>query len=357
MTLMLHDRHSETGATFGEVNGSECVASFGDASTEFTCLAESAALLDLGFRSRLCVTGADRVEFLHGQVTNNVKSLAEGEGCYAALVDHKGKIQSDLNIYRLKDELLLDFEPGLTERVTERLEKFIIAEDVDVIDVAPHYGLLSVQGPKSGEAIECSGLVSEIPHGDRRFVSLKGADFGEAYLANRPRMAGGGFDVFVPNEKIEAVWEALNRGVEAVGGFPVGWAALEAARIEAGIPRYGVDMTETNLAPETGIGDEAISYNKGCYIGQEVIARIRTYGRVSKSLRRLRFVDDPSGLPIKDGLLYDGDRKVGNITSVVQLPTTQEHVAIGYVRRESNEPGAALTLRTDGGECGVKVMG
>ena len=322
MTLVLHDRHLTTGAEFGEVNGSDCVEDFGDVSGEFTCLGESAALLDLSFRGRLCVTGADRVEFLHGQVTNNVKALAQGGGCYAAIVDHKGKIQSDLNIYRLKDELLLDFEPGMTERVTERLENFIIAEDVELIDVAPHYGLLSVQGPKSEEAIEKAGLVSEIPTADRRFVSLKGDELGEAYLMRRPRVSGAGFDVFVPNEKLEIAWVALQRGVDAVGGCPVGRRALEAARIEAGVPRYGVDMDETNLAPETGIGDEAISYNKGCYIGQEVIARIRTYGRVSKSLRQLRFVGDPSGLSIEDGLLYDGDRKVGNITSAVRLPTT-----------------------------------
>lgn len=357
MTLALHDIHSERGSTFGEVNGGECALDYGCVAEEYTCLLESAGLLDLSFRSRLCVTGTDRVEFLHGQVTNNVKVLGEGDGCYAALVDHKGKIQSDLNIYRLKDELLLDIEPGMTERVIERLEKFVIAEDVELVDVAPHYGLLSVQGPKSGEAIKCSGLVSEVPTVSRRLVPFKGEDFGEAYLANRSRVLGDGFDVFVPNDKLEAAWEALNRAVAAVGGSPVGWSALEAARIEAGIPRYGVDMTEANLAPETGIGDEAISYNKGCYIGQEVIARIRTYGRVSKSLRRLRFVDDPSGLPLEDGLLYDGDRKVGNITSAVRLPTTQEHVAMGYVRRESNEPGAELTLRMAEGECRVRVMG
>lgn len=356
MTLALHDIHSEREATFGAVNGLECVESYGRVSEEYAGLLESAALLDLSFRSRLCVTGGDRVDFLHGQVTNNVKALGEGEGCYAALVDHKGKMQSDLNIYRLKDELLLDFEPGMSGRVTERLEKFIIAEDVELIDVAPHYGLLSVQGPLSGEAVKRAGLTAELPSGDRRFVSVTGEELGEAYLVNRPRVGGAGFDLFVPNGNLERAWEAMNRGVESVGGFPAGWNALEAVRIEAGVPRYGEDMDESNLAPETGIGAEAISYSKGCYIGQEVIARIRTYGRVSKSLRRLRFLKDPSGLPIKEGLLYDGDKKVGNITSVARLPSTMETVAMGYVRRESNDPGKELTLRTPDGECGVRVM-
>src|SRR5260370_39160795 len=113
---------------------------------EYGFLRESAAVIDLSSRSRLCVAGADRVRFLNGQVTNNVKDLKVGEGCYAALVNAKGKMQSDLNIYVLENEILLDFEPGQSAAVAQRLEKIIIADDVQGVDVAPHYGPLSVQG-------------------------------------------------------------------------------------------------------------------------------------------------------------------------------------------------------------------
>ena len=112
------------------------------------CIA-AAGVMDLSFRGRLCLTGADRVRFLNGQVTNNVKDLRAGEGCYAALVTAKGKLECDLNIFNLPNELLLDFEPGLTATITQRLEKYVIADDVQVVDVAPHYGLLSVQGQRN----------------------------------------------------------------------------------------------------------------------------------------------------------------------------------------------------------------
>ena len=116
---------------------------------EFNALTKSAGWLDLSNRSRLCLLGADRAKFLHGQVTNDINGLAEHTGCYAALVNAKGKMESDLFAYRLAEEILLDFEPGLADAVRARLESFIIAEDVEVADVAPHFGLLSVQGPKA----------------------------------------------------------------------------------------------------------------------------------------------------------------------------------------------------------------
>src|SRR5215475_14656729 len=131
------------------MNGAEVVADHGDATAEQAALRNAAGVLDFSFRGRICLTGADRARFLHGQVTNDIKKLRAGEGCYAALVTAKGKMESDLNIYALQDELLLDFEPGLTTKVSQRLEKYIVADDVQIVDVAPHYGLLSVQGPKA----------------------------------------------------------------------------------------------------------------------------------------------------------------------------------------------------------------
>src|SRR5579863_2834931 len=135
--LALHEFHDGLHANFTEVSGMEVVGHYGETSAEYAALHETAGVLDLSFRGRICLAGADRARFLNGQVTNNVKDLKPGSGCYAALVSAKGKMESDLNIYRLENELLLDFEPGLSARVTQRLEKYIIAEDAQVIDVAP----------------------------------------------------------------------------------------------------------------------------------------------------------------------------------------------------------------------------
>src|SRR5215472_13710132 len=133
--LPLHELHSTLGARFSTISDSEVVMNYGEAGMEYAALHEQAAVMDLSFRSRLCVTGADRVRFLHGQATNDIKRLQTGEGCYAALVNAKGRMESDLNVYCLREELLLDFEPGLAESVSQRLDKYIVADDVQVIDV------------------------------------------------------------------------------------------------------------------------------------------------------------------------------------------------------------------------------
>ena len=354
--LLLHEFHAGLDARFTAVNGVEAVDHYGDPLTEHAALCNSAGVLDLGFRSRLCLTGDDRRKFLHGQVTNDVNGLQVGQGCYAALVNAKGKMQSDLNIYRLPDELLLDFEPGYSDAVARRLEKYVIADDVQVVDVTPHYGLLSVQGPKAAEVIRQPDLGVSLPAGLMTFLSIRGEVLGEIYLMNSPRAGGGGFDLFVPCPALGAVLEALITAAKLVGGRASGWQALETARIEAGIPRYGADMDETNLPPEAGLEDRAISYTKGCYIGQEVIARIRTYGQVAKALCGLRLADDLGTLPARGDKLFKNGKEVGYVTSACKSPTLKANLALGFVRREANQPGAELALNTAAGNSPIKVV-
>jgi len=141
-----------------------------------------------------------------------------------------------------------------------------------------------------------------------------------------------------------------------LGGRPCGWQAIEMARIEAGIPRFGVDMDETNLPPEAGIDARAISYTKGCYIGQEVIARIRTYGQVAKALRGLRLADNLKDVPRKGDKLYLGDKEIGYVTSAIASPTLKSNIALAYVRREANQIGAELILQTSAGKSSAKIV-
>jgi folate-binding protein YgfZ len=369
--LQLHEFHEGLNARFTEVNGCEVVEHYGDPLAEHAAMRGAAGVIDLSFRSRLCLTGADRLRFLNGQVTNNVKDLRAGQGCYAALVTAKGKLQSDLNIVVLTDELLLDFEPGLTSAVAERLEKYVIADDVQVVDVAPHYGLLSVQGPRSTNVVKGLGLnwrvigiaASDspgtevgVPEQPMNVVSTKDATLGELYLAHHSRFGTGGFDLFVPTPALGAVMDKLVAAAKNAGGRACGWQACEMARIEAGIPRFGIDMDENNLAPETGIESRAISYTKGCYIGQEVISRIRTYGQVAKALRGLRLDDNLAQLPIRGDKLFHGEREVGYITSALASPALNANIALGYVRKEANEIGTELTVRSSTDKSAVKIV-
>jgi folate-binding protein YgfZ len=355
-SLSLHEFHHSLGATFSEVNGAEVVASYGDIAAEHAALNKTAAVLDFSFRSRLCLTGADRARFLHGQVTNNVKDLPPGAGCYAALVTAKGRMESDLNIYNLPDELLLDFEPGLSEKVSARLERFIVADDVQIVDAAPHYGLLTVQGPQAAAAVRALGLFPEIPA--QPFASAKVSDamLGEIYLMNQPRLAGFGFDLFVPTAALGAVADKLIAAAKQLGGRACGCTAFEAARIEAGVPRYGADMDESNLPPECGIESRAMSYTKGCYIGQEVLNRIHAIGHVNKSLVSLRLADDLKNLPARGGKLFLDGKEVGIVTSAVKSPSSGANLALAIVRNEANGAGTELVLKTADGESRVKVI-
>ncbi|HEY1171619.1 MAG TPA: glycine cleavage T C-terminal barrel domain-containing protein [Verrucomicrobiae bacterium] len=341
--LPLHEFHELQDAQFTEVNGIEFVASYGDVAAEYRAFKETAGFIDLSGRSRVCLLGADRLKFLHGQVTNDVQGLKADGGCYAALVNAKAKMETDLYIYRLADEILLDFEPALTEKVTARLDKYIIADDVQIVDVAPHYGLVSVQGPKSAAAIEALGIVPTLPAKSLHWVKDNVPDVGDIYVMNQPRFGTTGYDVFIPSAGLGMIADKLLAAVKAQGGRACGWEAFEAVRIEAGIPRFGADMDETNLPPEAGIEPRAVSYNKGCYIGQEVIARIRTYGQAAKSLRRLELTG-VNELPVKGTKLQLAGKDVGYITSAVRLPVSGQVCALGYVRKEHKEAGTVLDL-------------
>ena len=354
-SLLLHEFHQAMGAHFMDLNGQEAIADYGDALAEHAALCESAGISDLSYRSRLCVLGADRVKFLHGQVTNNVKDLPTGEGCYAALVSAKGKIQSDLHIYILENEILLEFEPGLASAAQERLEKYIIAEDAQVVDVSAHYGLWSVQGPKAAALVTRLPWNFALPEKPNALAKVDDAALGEIYVMNRARTGSRGYDLFVPIAAMQAVADQLVTAAKNTGSRFCGWQALETARIEAGIPRFGADMDETNLASEV-LDTAAISYSKGCYIGQEVIARVRTYGQVAKALRGLRLPDNLRALPVKGDKLFLGEKEVGYITSTVASPKLKANIALGYVRREANEIGTELLLQISPDKVPVKVV-
>ncbi len=352
---MLHEFHHQLGARFTELNGTELVADYGDRAAEYAAIRQSAGVIDLSSRSRLCLVGADRARFLHGQVTNDVKKLRPGEGCYAAITTAKGKMESDANIFCLADELLLDFEPGLADKITARLEKFVVADDVQIVNAAPYFGLLSVQGPQAEAIIRSLDLFPEIPARPLASTKITDSTLGDLYLVNHARLGGHGFDLFVPNPALSAVADKAIAAAKTTGGRAAGWTALETARIEAGVPRFGADMDESNLPLECGIESRAIVYNKGCYLGQEVINRVHSFGHVTKELRGLRLADELTSLPVRGDKLSLSGKEVGYITSAVKSPGLNANIALGYVRREANQPGTELTLHSATTDSAVKV--
>jgi len=354
--LELHDWHQRHGATFIEVGGDEVVDHYGEVLAEHGCLTATVGLLDLSLRGRLCVLGPDRERFLQGQLSQDLKALRPNQGCLAALLTAKGKLEADLNVYRLADEHLLDFEPGQREKIAQRLARYVIAEDVQVIDAAPHYGLLSLQGPQAEGVLRRLAWAGTPPTQRYAHASLLLPQLGAVYLVNQPRTGSCGYDLYVPTAALETVAGELAAAAARAGGRWCGWQALELARVEAAIPRYGVDMDESTLPPEAGLETRAISYTKGCYIGQEIIARLRTYGQVSRALRGLRLEPDLPQLPAPGDPLLQAGREVGKITSAIVSPARRQNLALGYVRREVFQLGTELRLRTLAGESAAHLV-
>lgn len=303
---------------------------------EFSALTETAGWLDQSDRSRLCLLGADRARFLHGQITNDINGLEEFTGCYAALINARGKMQSDLFAYRLADEILLDFEPGFTAAVQSRLERYVIAEDVEIADVAPHFGLLTMQGPQA-EAVLTE---LDLPAPPEPLAVAQTED--EIYIVHQPRLGTDGFDLFIPIDAMNAWRERLDT-IAPRCQMP----AFEKARVLATIPRFGVDLTTDHLPPEGGLETRAISYAKGCYIGQEIIARIRTYGKVTKVLRGLTL----NGVAaVGDPVLHE-EKPVGTLSSVCHEPSA----ALAIIKRAAGESGTVLSVDTKNGSVSAQV--
>ncbi|MBI1177400.1 hypothetical protein GC207_08165 [bacterium] len=351
--LPTHEAHQDLGATFMELNDMEAVRYYGEVAAEYGRLKSSAAVLDFSFRTRLVLVGADRSPFLHSQCTNDIKRLKPGEGCYAAFTTNKGRMVGDANVFVLTDEILLDAEPGQAGPMTERFKKFIVSEDVEVVDAASHYGLLTVQGPKSTEVIEKLELDVALPTASFASVKIEHPVLGELYLANHPRLRSTGFDLFVPIDSLGAVLDKLITAAKSVGGGLAGWDAFDIARVEAGIPRFGVDMDDSNLAPEAGIAGRAISYNKGCYVGQEIINRLRTFAEVNKKLFRLQLSNDITTLPARGTKLQNDGNDVGYITCAKMVPNGP-NLALGYVRKDFQNSGVAFAIN---GQAGVTLIG
>jgi folate-binding protein YgfZ len=265
-------------------------------------------------------------------------------------------MESDLNIFCLTDELLLDFEPGLTEDVTQRLGKYVVADDVQVVDVGALYGLLSVQGPQAEKVIISSGVFQQCPNEKYSFTKSSDPNLGEVYLMNVPRLGRTGFDLFAPAEVLETLARKLLAAAQAVGGRGGGWEAFEATRIEAGIPRFGVDMDDTNFPQECGIEQIAVSYNKGCYIGQEVLNRIHTMGHVNRELRGLILARGLKPLPAKGEKLFRADKEVGCITSAVVSQSLNQNIGLAIIRRDAGEIGTELELRGTEGTSSARVV-
>ena len=350
-SLSLHFHHEQAGARFQEVQGQEVVAGYGDEAAEYRAARGHVALHDASYREALRITGEDRTSFLHGMVTQDVKGLGAGASAYTALITVKGAMVGDARIVRREDDLLLEVEPGLGDKIRQFLEKFLISEDAELHDATDEVALLRLLGPRTGELLAAvlGAPLEPLPVDATRAARLADQD---VLLIGNARLQAQAVDVLVPRAGLEAVWRALTGAGAAFGLSLLGWRALEAVRVEAGVPRYGQDMVDTTIPLEANL-THAISYNKGCYIGQEVIARATFRGHMNRKLAGLRLGGDEAAPGTE--LKKDG-KKVGWLTTVTRAPGTDAPVALGYVHRDHLEPGTVLTLGDGPAEATVTTL-
>jgi folate-binding protein YgfZ len=346
--MALHQIHQSLGGIFAPTDGRDTVRSYGNPLAEQQAVRKQAGLIDQSHRGKLRLTGKDRVEFLHGMVTNDVKKLAAGSGLYAVFTTDKAKMLSDARIYCLPDAFWLDLEAGTVGKIHKHLDKYTLASDVTVEQVTDSFGLLSIYGPASPGIL--FQFLSPGPLPGEEYSTARLFDEDVSILVARNEITGEtGFDLYVPMDKAPDVWNRLLKVGSPHGLRAVGMDALNTLRIEAGIPRYGVDMDESNFPMETGLEKTAISYTKGCYIGQETIARADAQGRMSKHLSGLVLAGEP--VPDKGRMIQapsqaaGAERKsVGTVTSAVKSPTLGKVIALGYIHRDFTEPGSMVQI-------------
>ena len=346
MTEGFRDLLLAMGARFGPLVAREELLDFGGPEREYEALRSAAVLLDLSDRGKLDVLGGDRARFLNGQVSNDVLALKPGEGCRAALLDRQSHVLAELRVYALEDRIEVDLDRCALDRTVQRLARYVLASDVQLRDRTAELGLFSIQGPLALAVAERLTGASAI--GLAEYGHLGAAFQRHPVRLRRSSRAGGlGVDILHPAGASLLLWRAL---VEA-GAAPAGMTAVEAARIEAGIPRYGADVTECHLVQEAAYPD-AVSFTKGCYTGQEVVARVRSRGHVNRL--RCGLVVDGSALP-GDEVRAEGQR-IGEVTSSARSPRLEATVCQATLKaRWAQTDGAAITVHGRDGEAAGRV--
>jgi aminomethyltransferase len=298
--------------------------------TRYQALRSAVAWLDLSARGKIIATGEDRARLLHAMTTNQVQQLQPGEGCYAFLLNAQGRILGDVDLFCRENDFLLDVEPETREPLFQHLDKFIVADDVALEDATSRIATLALEGLQALDVARRLG--ASLPEKPWAHVA-----WNDVVVANLSWTGAPGLRFFVPVEAKPRLIEQF----ESAGALPVSLQAARIVRLENFQPRYGEDIFPTTLSQETQ-QTHAVNFNKGCYIGQEIVERVRSRGLVHRLLAGVE-IDSPEP-PEHDTRLLHGEEDVGRITSAAFSPALGKVVALAYIRRELAEPGTALTV-------------
>lgn len=328
--------HESLGAKFGALNGWEVPIDYGFPLEEHKNVLDEAGIIDLSYFGKVKVSGEEREMFLNALLTNDILPLKNGASIYSALLDRKGKMLSDMWAIKENDSFILIIEPDMPSKLVNILNARVISEIVEIQDVTDDLGLIGIYGPESGQTlINWSSKVGEPLSGNTDDLKLNNSGTGLT-LVKSTRLGCLGYDLLFPRSRSDEIWLSLRK----LGIKPFGLQSFESIRIDAGIPRYGYDLSENTIPMEANLIN-AISYSKGCYVGQEVVARVSHIGQVNRRLAQIKlsYGDYNAGTKI-----FCEGKEIGSLTSVSGTS------ALGYVRREYAIVDTQIQLKSDNKE-------
>ena len=335
----LADFHLRSGARLGVWFECQLPDDFGDWRKEFRFAHESVALIDKNYRCYISFTGPDRVRYLNAILTNNVKDLAPSHGIVSLLLNAQGHILAEIETYALPEHLFCVSYAMIRQRLMETLDKYIIMDDVTLADETQRYGTLALEGPAAAQlAFELTGVrlesLDELARQETRVGEIPCA------ISRRSPGEFTGVEFLVERQYLEALWKLLAERARAAGGGPIGYAALNALRLEQGIPWYSYDFGEKQIPNEAGLLESHLSFTKGCYTGQEIVERVRSRGQVNRQRVHLQF--SGQSVPEAGEVLSVAGNEVGFVTRASLHPFLGFAIGMGYVRRENNALGSEL---------------
>ncbi len=361
----LQSMHEQAEASFLPYgNDVQIVESYGEVEAEYAAIRKNAALMDAPHRGVIVLTGKDRLAFLNNLLTNDVKKLTPGQGAYGYLLNTKGRITADMNVLHTEDATLLDVDARLTSTLVKQFEKFRFAEEVKFLDASEQLARLTLIGPRAGELlakVADAGVetLGTLLSNGKRSIDKSTVTIFRDDLCGEPQ-----FELIVPRDALIKLWQVLHEagnghGDPHEGGInlrAIGWSAFNTARIEEGTPLLGIDITDAYLPMETGPWyARAVAVSKGCYLGQEIVARMHAHQSVARMFVGLRI--DAQKLPMAGTELYDGSTVVGIITSSCMSPMLgYTPVALGYLKKAYTAPEKDVEALAEGGRVKAKVV-
>jgi len=339
----LTELHEELGGIFLENNQSQIPNFYDNSENEVLHVRSSLGIVDLSGRGILTITGKDYLKLLQGMLTNDMVKLENGKGNHAIALTVKGRMLADMKAFKFPDFMLFDTEPGLQSVLAEHLNKFKLSYKADIKDTTNDYLHFHICGPKSNDFLESEFQisVSELNEYDSKEILINNA---ETFLIKINRTGETGVDLIIKSEEVSELFSNLLSKGEASSLKPFGIDALNTLRIEAGIPIYGIDMDDSTIPIEAGLWD-ALDFEKGCYIGQEVIARIKWRGRVNWHLTGFETTDNTAFSV--GSKIFNGDKEIGRITSTTFSNTLDKYIALGYIRREFRDKGQEVLIKSE----------